>query len=115
MRVRESDIESRVCDYAKRKYNFMARKFTSPNHRSVPDRLFLGDNGHHFFIEFKAPGGRNTSGQEREQKRLKERGHRVYVCDNVEHGKHIVDREVLWWGRYGTPPVDAPLLPEEGD
>lgn len=90
----EKDIESAVCKYAQQTYDMLARKYTSPSHRSVPDRLFLGHGDHHFFIEFKKPGGKLTSGQEREIEKLKKRGHRVYVIDNVEEGKEVIDNEV---------------------
>lgn len=89
----EKDIEKSVCDYSTQKYDMLARKFTSPNHRSVPDRLFLGHGDHHFFIEFKKPGGQCTPGQEREIKKLRDRGHRVYVVNDIAQGKHIIDHE----------------------
>ncbi len=90
----EKDIESAVCSYATQTYDMLARKYTSPSHRSVPDRLFLGHGDHHFFIEFKKESGKLTPGQEREIEKLKKRGHRVYVVDDIEEGKRIVDTEV---------------------
>ena len=90
----EKDIEKAVCDYAAKTYDMLARKYTSPAHRSVPDRLFLGPGNLHFFIEFKKPSGELTSGQEREIKRLTERGHRVYVIDTIAEGQQVVDAEV---------------------
>ena len=58
-------------------------KFTSPSRRSVPDRLFIRD-GRVVFIEFKRPGGKLTSGQEREIERLRRAGAEVHVCYSVE-------------------------------
>lgn len=90
----EKDIETAVCKYATEHHDMLARKFTSPNHRSVPDRLFLGHGDHHFFIEFKKPGGKLTPGQEKEIKRLIKRGHRAYVIDDIGAGKKLIDYEI---------------------
>ena len=126
----EKDIESAVCSYATQTYDMLARKYTSPSHRSVPDRLFLGHGDHHFFIEFKKEGGKLTPGQEREIEKLKKRGHRVYVVDDIEEGKRIVDTEVqanrtlaayivdyfhITDPNTGAPEVIAPSVPDQGD
>ncbi len=100
----EKDIEKAVCDYAKSK-GVIAYKFTSPNRKSVPDRLFCGYHGHHWFIEFKAPGKKPTPKQWREIERLRKLGHIVYVVDNIEWGKRCVLENV--------GPVVS--IPEEGD
>ena len=89
----EKQIEQKVCEYAKSK-GFLAYKFTSPARRSVPDRLFLGPNGVCFFIEFKAQGNTPTKAQAREILRLQHHGHRVYVCDSIEYGEHIINFEI---------------------
>jgi len=88
----ERDIEKAVCDYAKTR-GLIAYKFTSPNRRSVPDRLFCGPGGVHFFIEFKAPGKKPTEKQLREILRLQCMSHLVYVVDDIEEGKRIVQSE----------------------
>lgn len=88
--VRERDIEKTVCDYA-RSLKFLVYKFTSPNRRSVPDRIFINPDGLVFFIEFKAPGKLPTESQMREMHRLGQQGCHVYVCDNVEQGKALVN------------------------
>ena len=85
----ERDIEKAVCDYARKK-GLIPYKFTSPNHTSVPDRLFVGSRGLVFFIEFKAPKKTPTAKQWREIQRLRHLGHNVYVVDNIEEGKNIV-------------------------
>ena len=89
----EKEVEQAVCDYAK-KFSFIPYKFTSPMHRSVPDRLFLGPNGVSFFIEFKAPGNTVTEKQEREIRRILELGHRCYVINDIEEGKRVILFEV---------------------
>lgn len=99
----EKDIESAVCSYATQTYDMLAEKFQSPSRLAVPDRLFCGHGDHHFFIEFKATGKAKTvhkdaSGHEgrqyRDHEKRRKRGHRVYVVDDIEEGKRIVDTEV---------------------
>lgn len=92
-RVSESDIEGAVCRHA-RDLGFYVRKFVSPNHRSVPDRLFISPAGDVFFIEFKAPGKTPTPGQEREIARLKDVHQAVYVVDCASTGKEVVNAYV---------------------
>lgn len=91
-RMLEKKIEDKVCRYAKTK-DIDNRKFTSPNRRSVPDRIFFPGQGRIFFIEFKALGKQPTESQAREIRRLEDLGFVVYVVDNVEQGKEIID---LW-------------------
>lgn len=91
--LRESDIEDRVCRYA-REQGLLAYKFTSPNRRSVPDRLFASRGGHVFFAEFKAPGKKPTVAQKREIARLRQVGCLVYVIDDVAMGKRVIDENV---------------------
>lgn len=89
----ESKIESKVGDYAKSK-NILFEKFTSPNKRSVPDRILTLSNGHIFFIEFKATGEIPTILQSRDHATRRDRGVIVYVCDDVEQGKKMIDDEI---------------------
>ncbi len=86
----ESDIEGPVVAYAKRQ-GFYAAKFTSPSNRSRPDRVFVR-GPFSFFIEFKAPGEQATPSQQEEHKKIRKNGGVVFVVDNVERGKEIVDR-----------------------
>ena len=87
----ESTIEKRVAAYAN-KLEIMNRKYSSPNHRSVPDRIFLPANGCAFFIEFKREiGGRLTPGQIREIDKLLDRHYPVYVVNSVKEGKELLD------------------------
>jgi hypothetical protein len=88
----ERDIETDNCKYARQTYMAMALKFTSPQRRSVPDRVFIFFGGVIGFIEYKASGEIPTSGQEREMKRLRDRGCRVEWTDNIEDGRAIIDR-----------------------
>lgn len=87
----EKRIEAAVCTYAKDK-GCLVYKFTSPARAAVPDRLFITPKGDMFFIEFKREGEKPTPAQTREHERL--RGHwvTVFVVDNVEFGKEMIDK-----------------------
>lgn len=86
----EKDIERRVCEYAK-KYGTLTRKFTSPQQRSVPDRIFIFPNGLSVYIEFKSRTGKLTDGQIREINRLIINRQWVYVINDIELGKLLID------------------------
>ena len=88
----EKQIEAAVCKYAESK-GFLQYKFSSPAHFGVPDRIFFGDLGFVFLIEFKREGEKPTPAQKREAGRLTNLNHRVYLIDNVEAGKEIIDAE----------------------
>jgi len=69
-----------------------AEKFTSPNRRSVPDRLVLmparGPVPRYtpviIFVELKAPGKKPTPAQQRDHERRRAMGFRVEVLDSIE-------------------------------
>jgi len=86
----EKDIEKAVCDYA-RKQNWYVRKFSSPNRRSVPDRIFLNPGGLVLFIEFKRPGGKLTPAQRREREEIMKHNGYCYKVENIDQGKFIID------------------------
>jgi len=87
----EKVIEEKVNAYAKDK-DVAVYKFTSPARAAVPDRLYILPWGDVAFIEFKRKGKVPTPAQEREHTRLRERGVKVFVIDNVEDGKAMVDK-----------------------
>lgn len=90
----EKQIEAKVCNYAKSK-NWLVYKFTSPARAAVPDRLFISPAGKCVFIEFKREGEKPTPPQAREHARLRDQHVSVFVVDNVQDGKAIVD--VMGW------------------
>jgi len=90
----EKQIEAKVCEYAKER-GLLVYKFTSPNRAAVPDRLFVLPNGKMFFCEFKREGEKPTPAQEREHHRLRQHKVGVWVIDNVDDGKAMVDFMVL--------------------
>lgn len=95
----EKDIEKKVCDFAKAR-GFYVRKFTSPAHRSVPDRMFITPHGVVFFIEFKRLGQVPTPGQQVEIEKIRKMGVKVFVVDCVEEGKNVINATVDVLGGY---------------
>ena len=85
----EKQIEAKVCDYAKER-GMSVYKFTSPSRSAVPDRLFIY-NGRAFFVEFKRGGQKPTAAQEREHERLRQQKINVFVIDDVEKGKWVIE------------------------
>ena len=61
----------------------VAYKFTSPNRRSVPDRLCVLPNLPAFFVECKTIGEKPTVLQAREIARLRSLGQEVFIVDNL--------------------------------
>lgn len=62
----------------------LCEKFTSPNNRSVPDRIVTLPGGRVVFVEVKAPGKKPTPLQARDHERRRGLGCEVFVIDNVE-------------------------------
>lgn len=91
----ESAIEAKCCDYAKSAYSILTYKFTSPNRRSVPDRLFLPPQRPPFFIEFKRKEQSPTAAQAVEIARIRAQGVKVFVVDSVEQGRRVIDLEMM--------------------
>jgi len=86
----EKQIEDKVCRYA-RDNGCLAYKFTSPARAAVPDRLFVSSEGRIWFCEFKRTGQKPTSAQNREHEKLRQHDAIVFVIDNVEEGKRMID------------------------
>ena len=90
----EKQIEAKVCEYAKTK-NVLVYKFTSPARAAVPDRMFIRSDGRIWFVEFKREGAKPTDAQEREHHRLRQHKVNVFVIDNVQEGKTMIDFMVM--------------------
>jgi hypothetical protein len=95
---RERDIEADVVRWAKAN-GWYARKFKSPGHRGVPDRLFIKD-GRVVFIELKATYQKPRRDQEIEMKAIREAGVECYWTDDADEGIAIL--------RDGRLPRSAP-------
>ena len=80
--MRESQLEQKLVHHIT-KLGGIAYKFSSPNRRSVPDRLCVMPNGRVFFVELKAPGKAPTPLQRHEHELLRALGHTVLVIDNI--------------------------------
>lgn len=91
--MRESDIEAHLVKRVK-EAGGIAFKFTSPQRRSVPDRLILMTGGRIWFAECKRPGEKPTEAQAREHERLRSLGFEVELVDS----KELIDM----WAREGA-------------
>lgn len=80
--MRESQLEQKLVSHIT-KLGGIAYKFSSPNRRSVPDRLCVMPNGRAFFVELKAQGKAPTPLQRHEHELLRSLGHTVLVIDDI--------------------------------
>jgi len=88
--MREATLEKALCDYA-RKNGYLVYKFTSPQHRGVPDRIFISPSGQVVFIEVKGPGKKPSELQYREIKKLLAQGVPAYWCDSLATGMILLE------------------------
>lgn len=79
----ERDIEKAFVAHVK-KLGGTAEKFTSPQRRSVPDRLVTLPGGVIIFVELKAPGNQVTDSQKRDHDRRRALGCDVRVINSME-------------------------------
>jgi hypothetical protein len=92
----ERTIEQKICIYCKQK-GMIPYKFNSPSNRGVCDRIIVSD-GYVFFIEFKRKGCSPTVLQNKHHQTLVDKGLMVYVIDDVDIGKEIIDHEYKYKG-----------------
>lgn len=86
--MRESSIEKALVAYAKTR-GIYTRKFSSPSHRGVPDRIFVCD-GNVLFLELKVPGNKPSPLQQAELDTLNKQGANAGWTDNIEDGKAVL-------------------------
>ena len=79
----EATIERYLYDQCKKR-GWLCEKFTSPQRRSVPDRIVSLPNGEALFVELKAPGKKPTDLQALDHKRRRKLGFSVEVIDTKE-------------------------------
>lgn len=79
--------EKKIEDYLRKQVQLIggkAYKFTSPNQRSVPDRLCVFPGGDIWFIEVKKPTGKLTPGQLQELSFLRTMGCKAITIWSIE-------------------------------
>ena len=91
--ISENYIEGDNRKYAL-KHGCLFDKFTSPSKRSVPDRMLTCPGGLIAFIEYKAPGKKPTPKQWEDHCERRRRGVLVYVVDDIEIGRRLIDELV---------------------
>lgn len=80
--MKESAIEAAFVKWCKAN-GYYTRKFSSPAHRGVPDRI-VAKNGKVCFIEFKAPLHYPTAIQDREINLLRAVGLPAGFCQSLD-------------------------------
>lgn len=99
---RESTLEAWFVRTVRKHYRGKAYKFTSPGHRSVPDRIIVFRQpdppiervrGHVFLVELKRRGRKPTPKQWGEINFWRMMGVRVYVCDTKESCLEVLETE----------------------
>jgi predicted methyltransferase MtxX (methanogen marker protein 4) len=80
-------------DYAKKHAGMLIRKMNGLGVMGWPDRMFMY-NGNVMFIEFKRPGGKVTEVQQKMHERIMSAGFRVWVVDDKQVGKSLIDKLV---------------------
>ena len=91
--MREREIEANFVRKIKAAGGW-AVKFVSPGCAGMPDRLVLLPDGRLFFAELKAPGERPRPLQMRRHEQLRRLGFRVYVIDNLEKAREVIEHEL---------------------
>ena len=81
--MRERDIETYFVKRVK-EAGGLQRKFVSPGHVNVADRVCGFPGGRFAFVELKRPGAVPRPGQFREHDRWRKLGHLVLVLDTKE-------------------------------
>ena len=80
--MRESTIEANCSKWAKGN-GWLGFKFSSPQQRGVPDRLYIKD-GSTVYVEFKAPGKLPTKYQLHTIAKMQAKGATVHVIDDLK-------------------------------
>lgn len=86
----ERYIEKKVSEYAI-KLGWLSRKLQWIGRHGAPDRVYIR-KGKIIFVEFKQWKKKPTEHQRLEHERLRAAGMEVYVIDNIEAGKELLDR-----------------------
>ena len=87
---RESTVERKIGKWA-REHDILVRKFVSPGHRGVPDRLFILPGGAVAFLEVKKAGEKPRPEQRRELEKLVAQGAYATWVDTTEDGIEFLE------------------------
>lgn len=87
--ITEAKIEAKLVKYC-RANGVYTRKFASPAHRGVPDRICI-KGGVVLFIELKRPGNVATPLQLHEINLLRAAGVRAFVATGFDEAKTAID------------------------
>ncbi len=88
--MREKEIEHKLVTETNR-CGGLAWKFVSPGVVGVPDRIILLPQGKIGFVEVKAPHRKPRAIQTRRIEQLRELGFKVFVLDDVEQIKNVLE------------------------
>ncbi len=88
--MREKEIEQKLVDTVK-KHGGICPKFVSPGFSGMPDRIVLLPKGKFAFVELKAPNKKPRPLQVVRHKLLMGLGFRVYVIDEMEQIRGVID------------------------
>jgi hypothetical protein len=83
----EKKAEKKVTEYAT-KIGYQEKK---DGMDGWPDRIYINPNGYHIYIEFKRKDKGLSEKQKEVIKKLRERNCKVFVIDNYEAGRWILD------------------------
>lgn len=97
----ESAIEGSVVRWWKKLGYLTIKVWKNPG---WPDRLFIGPNGLHVWVEFKQPNGRLRPLQEHCIRQLQGLQCGVHVARSIDEAKEILNEA-----------LDTPPLPKEGN
>lgn len=92
--MRESEVESHLCDRVKQDLHGLALKFVSPGCNGVPDRILLVPMGRIWFVETKAPTKTPRKRQKYIIHIIRALGFRVLVLDTKQKVDQFI-REVM--------------------
>jgi hypothetical protein len=87
--MREKEVEQYLIRRV-REAGGLTRKFVSPGHRGVPDRIVIY-MGHVNFVELKAPGKLLRADQVREHKKLRDAGALVWTIDSKDRVDYFIE------------------------
>jgi hypothetical protein len=88
--MRECEIEQYFVKRC-REAGILQRKFVSPGHRDVMDRITVFKGDVHF-VEIKAPGKFLRPGQMREHAKFRIAGAKVWTIDSIEGVEYFIEK-----------------------